>query len=504
MMHSVSLFSLWVAPALALAPAATPLSASITGRADPLIQCLSSSLSPNGSIIFPDQPLFTVDTARYSELYAPTFRLISKVENEHDVRVSIQCAKSTNTTFLLTGPRHGFYQGFQKIRAGLEIDTSAFNEVTIDPEANTLTCGGATIFQQVIDVAYAAKKDMPTGSGSCVGVLGAGVGAGIGRLEGLYGLIIDSLLSVRIMLPNTTVVEASTEQNPDLFWGIRGAGWNFGFILNATFRVYDQVPNGLHLNADLIYPSNITESFYEILRQEAPHMPAPLSLASGLAWNPAYNDTTLTINAVYAGPEREGRAAIQFLLDQGPILRQNITMVPWNQLIPATFFGAGADPTCSLGGVRKSVLSSAFNVIDPKAQVAITEMFKEMVIRYPQTGDSGLALYFPATQAARAISSNETAYAWRDVLGHMNFEIVYSDNTTTDATIDYIPEKMRDTIAATAGTDGLQVYVGFSHGDEPLESIFAKDKLPHLAALKKQYDPEGLFNAYHPLPTVYP
>lgn len=56
-----------------------------------------------------------------------------------------------------------------------------------------------------------------TGSGFCVGV----IGASIGRLDGLYGLIIDRLLSVRIMLPNTTVVEAATETNPGLFWGIR-------------------------------------------------------------------------------------------------------------------------------------------------------------------------------------------------------------------------------------------------------------------------------------------
>lgn len=84
------------------------------------------------------------------------------------------------------------------------------------------------------------------------------------------------------------------------------------------------------------------------------------------------------------------------------------------------------------------------------------------------------------------------------------FEIVYSDNTSTDATVKYAPQKLRSVIADTAGTDGLKAYVGFSHGDEPLESIFATDKLPHLAALKKQYDPEGLFNAYHPLPTKYP
>lgn len=63
---------------------------------------------------------------------------------------------------------------------------------------------------------------------------------------------------------------------------------------------------------------------------------------------------------------------------------------------------------------------------------------------------------------------------------------------------------MRDAIVATAGTDGLAVYIGFSNGDEPIEAIWSKQHLPRLAALKKKYDPSGLFNAYHPLPTSYP
>ena len=123
-----------------------------------------------------------------------------------------------------------------------------------------------------------------TGSGSCVGVLGAGLGGGIGRLEGLYGLIIDNLLSVRIMLPDTTVIEASEKKHPNLFWGIRGAGANFGFVLNATFKVHDDP--GLQLNADITYPANITESFFAVLKDQASKIPPALSLASATTFDP--------------------------------------------------------------------------------------------------------------------------------------------------------------------------------------------------------------------------
>lgn len=132
-------------------------------------------------------------------------------------------------------------------------------------------------------------------------MLGAGLGGGIGRLQGLYGLIIDNILSVRIMLPNTTVVTASEDTNPELFWGIRGAGFNFGFILNATFRVYDQVNNGMHMNADFLYPANITQSFFEKLAKEAENMPAAFSIDTGAAYNVDYNAVSSLLFLLYVG-----------------------------------------------------------------------------------------------------------------------------------------------------------------------------------------------------------
>lgn len=82
--------------------------------------------------------------------------------------------------------------------------------------------------------------------------------------------------------------------------------------------------------------------------------------------------------------------------------------------------------------------------------------------------------------------------------------LAYPNDTITDSDIENLPEQMRSTLAETAGTGGLAVYVGFSLGDEPLESIWSEAHLPRLAALKKEYDPHGVFNAYHPLPTSYP
>lgn len=120
-------------------------------------------------------------------------------------------------------------------------------------------------------------------------MVGATLGAGIGRLEGLYGLMVDSLLSVRLMLPNTTVVEVSQESNPDLFWGIKGAGFNFGYVLNATYRVYDAPAKGTNFNADFEFPLNSTRAFYQALHDRAGKLPAPLCLSTSLSLSATEN-----------------------------------------------------------------------------------------------------------------------------------------------------------------------------------------------------------------------
>lgn len=128
------------------------------------------------------------------------------------------------------------------------------------------------------------------GSAPCVGFVGASLGAGIGRLQGLYGTMSDSLRSARIMLPNTTVVEASTDSDADLFWAMRGAGFNLGVVLNATFQIYDAPESqGHNFNADFEFPVNIARSFYQALKDKASSMPAPLCIATNLAWSEIYN-----------------------------------------------------------------------------------------------------------------------------------------------------------------------------------------------------------------------
>ena len=91
-------------------------------------------------------------------------------------------------------------------------------------------------------------------------------GAGIGPLTGEHGLVIDSLLSVRMVTGTGQILNVSATQDSDLFWGLRGAGTNFGIVTSATYRIYDQLNNGNVYNADLVFPGEQNGTIWKILQ----------------------------------------------------------------------------------------------------------------------------------------------------------------------------------------------------------------------------------------------
>lgn len=323
----------------------------------------------------------------------------------------------------------------------------------------------------------------------------------MGRLSGLHGLVLDSILSVRLMLPNTTIVTASKDKNAELFWAIRGAGFNFGYVLDATFRIYDQVPNGLHLNADFKFPISQVQSYYERLAELSESLPKELSVLTLFNYDTDLNQTIITTNAVYAGPEAQGRAAVQVFLDQNPLV-SNITDVPWNKLIDTVGFGFTGPAICKRGK-RRSQWVVGVEKIDVDTYTQAASIFQDMITRYPATVDSSIDVQLLPTQGILAVPDDETAYPWRKLIAHVILEFTYTD-AELDGVVDGYARRLRDVFVKTAGTDGLNAYVSYSHGDERLEEIYGERKLKRLVRVKREVDPRGLFDAYHPLPTAYP
>lgn len=119
-------------------------------------------------------------------------------------------------------------------------------------------------------------RNVETGSAPCPSLIGVSLGGGIGRYQGVYGLIADALLHVRMVTASGEIVEASKESHPDLFWAIRGAGSNFGIITSATYEVQPLIDDGDVFVAELLVSADRSSEFFTVLEAMSP-LPAELS-----------------------------------------------------------------------------------------------------------------------------------------------------------------------------------------------------------------------------------
>ena len=132
-----------------------------------------------------------------------------------------------------------------------------------------------------------ALKDsfIETGYDSCVGVLGATLGGGVGPYGGLHGLQIDALQSVRMVTGTGSLISVSETSHPDLWWGMRGAGFNFGIVTSATFQVYDFTNNGQAMNADLRFHASQNASLYEFAQSYVGKLPDAFAIDIAIGYN---------------------------------------------------------------------------------------------------------------------------------------------------------------------------------------------------------------------------
>jgi FAD/FMN-containing dehydrogenase len=116
-------------------------------------------------------------------------------------------------------------------------------------------------------------------------MVGGTLGAGVGKYQGVHGLIIDALESVELVTAAGDLITVSKDQNPDLFWGLRGAGFNFGIVTEASYHVYDLTNNGSVLNADFEFPANVNQTFFEFLASFNGKLPTKLAFFGVLAYD---------------------------------------------------------------------------------------------------------------------------------------------------------------------------------------------------------------------------
>jgi FAD/FMN-containing dehydrogenase len=186
-------------------------------------------------LIEPGDPNYDAARRVYNAMIDRLPRLIARCGDVADVMAAVNFARGQK---MLVSIRSGGHNagGLGVCDDGLVIDLSPMNYVRVDPKKRTVQVGGGALWRDVDHATHAFGLAVPAGIISTTGVAGLTLGGGIGYLTRKYGLTIDNLLAVEMVLSNGRFVTASAKENPELFWAVRGGGGNFGVVTSFLFK----------------------------------------------------------------------------------------------------------------------------------------------------------------------------------------------------------------------------------------------------------------------------
>ena len=176
----------------------------------------------------------------HDEYVSNANRYVAFPKNEADVTLALNFATSNAIPLSVKGGGHN-PSGASSIVDGLCIDLSRyFNTARVDPEKKVVHAGGGAVWQTVDRAAIAHGFATPGGTVNHTGVGGLILAGGYGWLSGQHGLSIDNLAQATVVIADGSVLTASPTSHPDLFWGIRGGGGNFGIVTEFVLKVHPQ------------------------------------------------------------------------------------------------------------------------------------------------------------------------------------------------------------------------------------------------------------------------
>ncbi|KAI1499786.1 hypothetical protein F5X99DRAFT_410706 [Biscogniauxia marginata] len=486
-----------------LKTAQTVMTLSATAAAVP---SYGSPVPGNLTFYTPSWPGWDEYVTRWSTYEAPTFSLAFVPETTDELLQGMAYLSRNNMSYLAKGGGHGYSTTLAVDQNVVQINMENFRDVTVNSD-NTVTVGGGARMLDVVTALYDAGRELTVGSFPCVGATGAMLGGGLGRLQGKYGLMSDALRHVKMALWNGTVVEASQEVNSDLFWGLRGAGHNFGIVIETTYETFPD-EGGRHYYADMFFTDDSLEGVLNVYKGIIEDGLDPAAaVIMGYVFDSQSMNPLFTINVVYAHDKDAGRR-----------LASNFASTPANATYPITRLSlnesyipfaelplAGSNvAVCERGHNQDIYPVTAREFFDVDAMVDLYESYGSFVRANPGASGSILLFESASPQGLLAYPDDHSAFPLRGryVLSGL-ISMLWDDNSLTNA-VDSWASGARDTLARPeiSGNDRLYAYQNYGHGDEPLSALYGYDQWRHerLTGLKQKYDPHNFFSAYHAIP----
>ncbi len=425
----------------------------------------------DGDVLRPGETGFEEARTLWNAMIDKKPALIVRCRTTSDVVRAVNFARDGALPLAVRGGGHNV-SGLALCDDGLVIDLSPMKGIRVDSERRAATAQAGTTWGEFDRATQAFRLATTGGVIPATGIAGLTLGGGFGWLMRKHGLACDNLLAAETVTADGRVLRANAEENPDLFWGLRGGGGNFGVVTSFQFRLH---PVSEILGGAIVHPLNRARAALRFYRKFTEGAPDELTTFAGLSSTPDGTPVAIILPA-YFGPADEGERILRPLREFGPPLIDDVDRIWYEDLQKML------EPSYP-AGLRNYWKSSFLTDLNAEAIDTIAEHFAAV----PSTRTSVLLEHFGG--AIARIGRDETAFDHRDAEFNFTITSIWAEPAEDEANVRWTRELWQAMQAFSAG----RVYVNYL-GEEPERVREAYgSKYDRLVALKRKYDPSNLF-----------
>ncbi|KAL7923524.1 hypothetical protein ACQKWADRAFT_51966 [Trichoderma austrokoningii] len=380
---------------------------------------------------------------------------------------------------------------------GLTIDLSGMRAVKVDKASKLIVAQGGCLWGDVDNAAI--EKGLATVGGTVnhTGIGGLTLGGGLGWLTGLYGAVIDNLVAAKVVVADGRILAVSDNENADLFWAIRGAGHNFGVVVEFTLRAHEQT-NEVYAGGLVFTPDKLTslvDGFNTRMRTPKPQAAGMIVFAKP----PGVPVPMVPIHVFYNGDEAEAKEYFKFLFDLEPVAI-TAKMMPYNHLNELL------NPMATHGRRKALKAVTVTNHIDSAFVQELYNDYAQQLEKNPDMSASFLGIEIHDVSKIQSVPLESMAFANRGPYRPGIVGLEWTDPTMDEQNRAWgrmIQAKCRQAIIDSQEFAGdTKTSLEYANYVEPGDLITDKPfgvNQQRLAELKQKYDPDVMFNKTNPI-----
>ena len=399
--------------------------------------------------------------------------LIVQPTGAADIMAAVTFARERELLLAVKCGGHSF-AGKSTCEGGMQIDLSGFRNARVDVDSRTAYIAGGSLLAGLDHESMAQGLVTTAGTVSHTGVGGLTLGGGFGRLARRFGLALDNVTGVDIVTADGKLLHADANEHPDLFWGVRGGGGNFGIVTNFEFKLHPM--QRTVIGGDIVYPMDKLGDVLRFYADYVTEAPDDLYLDFAVFSDPGTTEGGVVLSSCYSGPA-DGADKIYSLIEKVGTPKFNGTASidyvalqrSWDNTDPRT---------------KGSYLKSGF--IDEFPDTLVDTILQ----KYKALNERGTTMFFQHSGGAIGrVPADATAFAHRKSIANMFAVVEWPLDEPAESHIKYVKDYWKD---FEPFTDGWYTNEVADHADKIVNGNY-QGNYARLLQVKNTYDPANLF-----------